>query len=111
MRAVFRLCAASVNAPGVPAGPVIAASVTVTVTVLGAPTGTLFGATLTAVMVLRGFTACETGEEDVLALKFALPLNAAVMECGLAEDDSSAVVKVALPVPLSAALPISITPS
>jgi hypothetical protein len=61
--------------------------------------------------VLRGVTACATGEEDTLALKSALPLNEAVIECGLAAEDNSAVVNVACPDGFSHALPISVEPS
>ena len=99
----------SVNAPGVPTDPAGGVSVTVTITVLGWPTTTGVDDTATIVEVLRGFTVCETAEEVMLALKSALPMKEAVIECGLAADDKRDVVNVALP-EFSGALPISVVP-
>ena len=109
-RSTCRLWAVSANAPGVPAGPVTAASITVRVAVLCCPTTAVAGFSDTEVVVLRGFTVCETAAEGMLALKSMLPMNAAVMECGLAEEDSNAVVNEAWP-EASCALPSSVVPS
>src|SRR6516164_8765955 len=111
VRPVLRLFFVRANAPNGPAGPMVAASDTVAVIALCWPTMTVLGFTVAEVMLGRGFTVCDTGDEVMLALKSELPMNFAVIECGLAEDDSRAVVNVALPEPSSAALPISVEPS